>query len=233
MRRALPETIELSGRSLPLCVRRHGRARRFSLKLDPLRERVVLVMPKRGRKKAAARFLYAHTGWLEARMAALPAPIPIEEGARLPIGDQTVTLRHDPTTRSAGWLEGDILTMGGAEEHLARRVRDFLKKHAKTVLRQDVEALCSALEIRVPKLSIRDTTSRWGSCSARGTLSFSWRLVLAPRFVREYLVAHEVAHLKEGNHAPAFYELLDQLCPHREAAERWLKENRLYLMRVL
>jgi predicted metal-dependent hydrolase len=106
-----------------------------------------------------------------------------------------------------------------------RRVRDFLEREAKRDLQAAVARHTAALGIPARRITVRDTRSRWGSCSAKGYLNFSWRLILAPPFVLDYLAAHEVAHLKEMNHSPRFWREVHALCPRTEEAERWLKRH--------
>ena len=109
-----------------------------------------------------------------------------------------------------------------ALEHIDRRVHDFLKREARRDLHKAALAYAEALGVRVKRLSIRDQSSRWGSCTSAGSLSFSWRLILAPPFVLDYLAAHEVAHLVEMNHSSRFWRVVARVCPSVERAKRWL-----------
>src|SRR6185436_13442685 len=106
--------------------------------------------------------------------------------------------------------------------HVARRVREFLEREARRDLAEAVIRHTAALGVPARRLTVRDTTSRWGSCSAKGCLSFSWRLILAPPFVLDYLAAHEVAHLVELNHSPKFWRLVKRLYPDFARAKAWL-----------
>ena len=109
--------------------------------------------------------------------------------------------------------------------HVARRVREFLEREARKDLARAVRKYTTALGVTAKRIAVRDTKTRWGSCSAKGCLSFSWRLILAPHYVLDYLAAHEVAHLKEMNHSHRFWRELHRLCPRTEEAERWLKRH--------
>ncbi len=115
--------------------------------------------------------------------------------------------------------------MHGDRRHLPRRLADFLKREAK----RDIEALVAkhttTVGRRAKAIRYRDTVSRWGSCTSDGVLSFSWRIMMAPPAVIDYLVAHEVAHLKEMNHGPKFWKLCGELCPTTERCKAWLKRN--------
>jgi predicted metal-dependent hydrolase len=101
-------------------------------------------------------------------------------------------------------------------------VHDFLKREARRDLQKAAERYADMLDVKVKRLSIRDQSSRWGSCTSSGSLSFSWRLILAPPFVLDYLAAHEVAHLVEMNHSPRFWKVVARICNHVERAKRWL-----------
>ena len=118
-----------------------------------------------------------------------------------------------------------VLLVSGAEEHLRRRIADFLKKEARKDLERLVSVYARMVGRKVKSLSFKDTRSRWGSCAADGALSFSWRIVMAPPKVIDYLAAHEVSHLREMNHGPDFWDLCEELCPAMEDAKRWLKRN--------
>ncbi len=119
--------------------------------------------------------------------------------------------------------EGDrLLCVAGEGEHIARRITDYLKREAKRDLEVAVQNYADRLGVTVQQVTIRDQASRWGSCSTSGALSFSWRLVLAPRYVLDYLAAHECAHMIEMNHSPRFWRLLNRICPNLERAKLWL-----------
>ena len=122
--------------------------------------------------------------------------------------------------------------MTGAREFLPRRAADFLKAEAKRRIGALVQPHATALGVRPRTIRVKDTRSRWGSCAPDGTLAFSWRLVMAPEWVTDYVVAHEVAHLREMNHSARFWALVAQLTPHREAAVDWLRLEGPALLRV-
>lgn len=125
------------------------------------------------------------------------------------------------------WQEDGVrmpqLCVAGDPDHLPRRVKDWLKREARSDLDEAVSRYGKALRVRPRRISLRDQSSRWGSCSASGTLSFSWRLVLAPAFVLDYVAAHEVAHMREMNHGAKFWTHVDRVCPHMEEAREWLR----------
>jgi predicted metal-dependent hydrolase len=207
-------------------VRRHRQARRYTLRIHSATREVLLTMPPRGSLKEAREFAQKHGGWIAARLDRLPAPAPFAEGTVLPVRGVDHQIVHRPRARGTVWVElaGDerLLCVAGAEPHLARRVRDFLKREAQRDLEAASRAAAERLGVRVKRVSIRDQSSRWGSCSTTGVLSFSWRLILAPPFVLDYLAAHEVAHLIEMNHSRRFWRLVERICPHLTPAKTWL-----------
>jgi predicted metal-dependent hydrolase len=153
----------------------------------------------------------------------------IEEGGSILI--RGISHRIERTGNIRGLTEAvliddePVLRVSGGEEHLNRRIVDFLKKEARQDLDRLVAIYTGRIGRRAKSLSLKDTRSRWGSCSADGALSFSWRIVMAPPKVIAYLAAHEVAHLQEMNHGPDFWTLCGRLCPDTEDAKRWLRRN--------
>jgi predicted metal-dependent hydrolase len=134
---------------------------------------------------------------------------------------------HRAGERGTVWTEtrdsGEkIICVAGGVEHMERRVLDYLKREARKDLQKASLAYADELGVRVKRVSIRDQSSRWGSCTAAGSLSFSWRLILAPAFVLDYLAAHEVAHLVEMNHSARFWRVVAKVCPSVERAKSWL-----------
>jgi predicted metal-dependent hydrolase len=134
---------------------------------------------------------------------------------------------HRAGVRGVVWTEmrdsGErIICVAGGVEHVDRRVHDFLKREARRDLAKSAQHYAEALGVKVKRISIRDQSSRWGSCTSAGSLSFSWRLILAPPYVLDYLAAHEVAHLVEMNHSPRFWRVVGRVCDHVERAKRWL-----------
>jgi predicted metal-dependent hydrolase len=115
-----------------------------------------------------------------------------------------------------------ILCVAGEPAHIERRVLDYLKREVRNDLQKAAQSYAQALGVKVKRLSIRDQSSRWGSCTSAGSLSFSWRLILAPPYVLDYLAAHEVAHLVEMNHSARFWRVVARACSHVERAKTWL-----------
>ena len=215
----------------PLTVRVSPRARRVSLRIDPAERGVELVVPRRVAINDCLRFVSAHRGWIAARIAALPAPVRLIEGAVVPVMGVPHRIRRelDKTAATVTIAEGEIRVRGDPA-HLPRRVRDHLTGLVKQELGARARTLAAGIGKSVARVGVRDPKSRWGSCSSKGTLSFSWRLVFAPEAVIDYVVAHEVAHLVEMNHGPRFWRLVATLVPDAQASRAWLRRHRTELL---
>lgn len=207
-------------------------ARRITLRVSYSSGAVILTVPRRVALRDATDFAQRHAAWIGARLRRLPERIPFECGAVIPIRDHEHRIVHAPDRRGAVWVEPPavsnldselpMLCVAGDGSHLSRRVTDYLKRLAKKDLEASVRFYCGVLGVPPRSVTVRDTTSRWGSCSSAGGLNFSWRLIFAPAFVLDYLAAHEVAHLKHMNHSPKFWALAKQLCAETDRAEAWL-----------
>jgi predicted metal-dependent hydrolase len=224
-----PQAIELvfDGAMYLVRLSRHRRARRYTLRIHAATREVVLTIPPRGTVKEAKAFAERHGGWIAARLGRLPKAVPLVHGTIVPLRNMDHRIVHRRDARGTAWREIDdhgnrLICVAGDAPHVARRVGDFLKHEAK----RDLEAACrryaEAAGVKIKRITVRDQSSRWGSCSTTGVLSFSWRLILAPPFVLDYLAAHEVAHLVEMNHSRRFWRLVERLCPVMHRAKAWL-----------
>lgn len=227
-----PECVEIAYRDsvYPVRVRRNARARRISLRVSKATGEVMLTMPETAALEQALAFARAHGGWIASRVESLPGRVALEHGAHVPLRDVTHRIVHwsrvRGPTRATSDAQGEpIIAVAGEVEFVAKRLREFLQREARRDLSGAVARYTAELGRPARRISLRDTRSRWGSCTARGDLSFSWRLILAPPMVLDYLAAHEVAHLAEMNHSPQYWKLLRELCPHTDAAEGWLKRH--------
>ncbi|HTV87890.1 MAG TPA: M48 family metallopeptidase [Stellaceae bacterium] len=211
----------------PVAIRINPRARRLLLRIDAAARQVELVLPRGVAAERGLTFLVAQRGWIAARLAALPEPVPFAEGAVVPIlGVPHVIRREAETAASPVAIAGGEIRVKGDPRHLPRRVRDHLARLAAGELAHRARACALRIDRPIVRIAVRDTKSRWGSCSAAGSLSFSWRLVMAPEPVIDYVVAHEVAHLVEMNHGPRFWRLVRTLVGDTAAPRAWLKRNR-------
>lgn len=218
--------IPFQGVSYRVNVRRKRQARRYTLRIQASTRDVLLTMPMRGTLKEAKAFAERNGAWIATRLRRLPEAAPFIDGAIVPLRGVCHRIVHRRGARGTVWVEaGDedpMLCVAGNAPHLARRVTDFLKRQARLDLEAASRRHAAALGVKVARVSVRDTTSRWGSCSASGRLSYSWRLVLAPPFVLDYLAAHEVAHLVELNHSPRFWRVVRKICPDADRAKSWI-----------
>ena len=224
-----PQSIEVGfdGQVYPIRVRRHRQARRYTLRIHAATHEAVLTMPPRGSLRDAKAFAEKHGAWIAVRLGRLPKAAPFAPGVVIPLRGVPHRIAHRRGARGTVWTEaGDgreqFLCVAGELPHLSRRIGDFLKREA----RRDVEAAArryaAALGVTMRRISVRDQSSRWGSCSTAGSLSFSWRLILAPPHVLDYLAAHEIAHLIEMNHSARFWRLVECICPETRRAKAWL-----------
>ncbi len=221
------ETID--GRRVPLTLAVNPRARRISIRIDPMRGIAIATAPSKRQLKRAAQFAAERVGWIAKELAALPQRAVLLPHTLTPLRGVMHELIYEQG-RGHGRIEPpDAL---GAPPRLVApapdldlfeaRVKRFFKAEALKDLTARVAVHCAMLGVRAQKIQVKETRSRWGSCSTDGALSFSWRVILAPPFVLDYLAAHEVAHLKEMNHSPRFWAHVARLCPEHEAGRAWL-----------
>jgi predicted metal-dependent hydrolase len=211
-------------------LQRHRNARRYTLRVQAATREIVLTMPPRGNVRDAEAFATRHGAWIVSRMNRLPQPAPFRDGTVVPLHGEPHRIEHRPGERGTVWVElGDdgsrALCVAGEAPHVSRRVRDYLKREAKRELEAVSRRYAGELGVKVVRVSVRDQASRWGSCSTTGVLSYSWRLILAPPFVLDYLAAHEVAHLVEMNHSRAFWRVVGRICPNAARAKTWLDSH--------
>ena len=227
-----PEPVHIEVRvgaaTYPVAIRRLASARRYTLRVRTAQRDIVLSMPARGSLATAKAFADKHAGWIALKLAKLSQDVTFTEGAMVPFRDEMHRIEHRAEGRGTVKQEAGsppVLAVHGDVKHLPRRLTDWLKKQALKELQAAVTRHTQALGIKHGPVSVKDTTSRWGSCSSAGALAFSWRLILAPPFVLDYLAAHEVSHLKEMNHSVRFWRICHQLCPRTEEAKAWLKSH--------
>jgi predicted metal-dependent hydrolase len=218
------------GTVYPVVIRRSPRARRYTLRVKAATREAVLTMPQRGSLATAQDFAARHGGWLAARFQKLPAAIDFAPGAVVPLRGVGHRIEHRPGARGGAWAEAGAdglpaIAVAGDPAHLARRVRDFLKREARRDIDEAVRRHAAGLGVSIRRIAIKDTVSRWGSCAADGSLAFSWRMILAPPFVLDYLAAHEVAHRVEMNHSTRYWRVVASIFPDYERAEAWLKRH--------
>jgi predicted metal-dependent hydrolase len=218
------------GENYAIEVRRHPAARRYTLRVREARRDVVLTMPPRGSMRQAKRFAEKNVDWIAARLKRLPRPAPFAPEETIPLRGVPHRIVHRPGARGTAWTETGadgtpLLCVAGGAAHIGRRARDFLKVEARRDLLAASRRYAAILGVSIRAVSLRDTASRWGSCSQSGSLSFSWRLVLAPPFVLDYLAAHEITHRVELNHSKCYWRALERIFPEWRRAEAWLRAH--------
>ncbi|MEL6245099.1 MAG: SprT family zinc-dependent metalloprotease [Pseudomonadota bacterium] len=213
------------GRPVAVRLEVNPRARRLILRLDESTREAVAIAPNRRQLKAAAAFAVDRAGWIADRLDDLPRSAPIEDGATIPFRGAPCLLTSEGEGRLARFEPGPpaCIRSPGAPETFERRTIRFLKKEAKADLAAAVARHCDTLGVKASAIQIKDTRSRWGSCTADGRLSFSWRLICAPPEVLDYVAAHECAHLIEMNHSPAFWAQVSKICPDWKRQRAWLR----------
>jgi len=209
---------------IELILKPSARARRISLRVSRLDGRVTLTLPRGASRRQALAFAAEKAPWIRSQIAAHPGEVRPMPGSTLPFRGESVPVEsHDG--RSVRFADGRIEVPARDLERTPARLAAFLKHHARLTLSEAAQRHAEALGRPHGRITIRDTRSRWGSCSASGDLMFSWRLIMAPPEVLDYVAAHEVAHLAEMNHSPAFWARVEELFPGYAVPRRWLRQN--------
>ena len=221
------ENIDTLGAAV--VVRRHPGARRLTLRVSRTRRTVIVTLPMQCDIDEAGTFITRNIEWVRERLDSLPSPVPFRDGVFIPLRGEAHRVvfvgsgkRGGPVTRRVA-EDFPELCVSGHEEHAPRRLKDWLAREALRDLDERVAFHAKRLKVAPKRIAVRDQTSRWGSCSTTGVLSFSWRLILAPPEILDYVAAHEVAHLKEMNHGPRFWALVAKTMPELEDAKKWLQ----------
>lgn len=200
-------------------------ARQITLRLDHALRRATLVLPHRRYARQGAKLLEQRSTWLSAQWNKLPPPMPFVPDGEILLHGNLVTLRHETGRGTAQLQVGELVVPALRVEVFASRVRRALIGMAKETLASEVAHHEKALDLSARRISVRDTRSRWGSCSAAGNLNFSWRLICAPSSVLSYVAAHEVAHLREANHGPVFWAEVARTCAQTAAPRKYLRDH--------
>jgi predicted metal-dependent hydrolase len=228
---AIPEIWTLDageGGSVDVKLVVNPRARRVAVRIDPVRREAVAIAPSPRQTARAVAFANERAGWIAIQLAALPDAHPFTHGAIIPIrGLDTILERASgraPPRLEARPVRRLIIGAPDAET-FAARVRRYLVAEARADFVARVQAHAATLRVTPGKMTVKDTKSRWGSCSVDGALAFSWRLIFAPAYVLDYLAAHEVGHLKELNHSPRFWAQVRRCVPDHARGRAWLRRH--------
>lgn len=203
-----------------IVLKRSARARRFSLRVSRLDGRVTLSLPARAREAEAMDFARAQEGWLRETLAGMPVRAGVGIGSMLPVEGRMLCLTQG--TGRAVRVEEEALLIPGDPGQAGVRAAAFLKALARERLVAASDRYAGMIGRRVERVTLRDTRSRWGSCAADGALMYSWRLIMAPPAVLDYVAAHEVAHMVEMNHSDRFWAVVERLYPGWQVHRKWL-----------
>ncbi len=223
------ELLKIDGHDVEVILRSDPRARRYIVKVDPATAEVTVVTPAARSFSGALAFARTEREWIAERLAKVTPPVALKLGGKILFrGVEHIIL---PGEKGEGpvWIDQSAATptirVSGQPEHAVRRVNDWLKREARRYIDEAVTRYTAKLGVKAKSITIRDMISRWGSCSTERCMSFSWRLVLAPPFVLDYVVAHEASHMREMNHHPRFWRLVESIMPESDAAQAWLAEH--------
>ncbi|HEX2580846.1 MAG TPA: YgjP-like metallopeptidase domain-containing protein [Dongiaceae bacterium] len=220
----LSKLVDLDG--IPLLVRRNRRARRILLRVSADARQAILTLSPRHSEREALRFARDKREWLAARLG--PAPALLGEGSIIPFRGDEIRIAVSADPRTASRLENNVLTVGGPMA--GARVRRFLREEARRALTELAQEKAAHVGCACPPVRVKELVSRWGSCGS--CLNFSWRLILAPHVALDYVVAHEVAHLRHRNHGAAFWSLCRELSADFAQGHTWLKREGSQLHRL-
>ena len=234
----MSKRIKVQGLQRWVEVRHHSKAQRLTLRINPTQRIVTVTMPMGCDHEQAVKFLSNHVDWIRDRLTKIPTAVPFVNGSTLNLRGEHHSIVFTNSKAEGPKVVAQVLNRGARELHVGNDavsapniLRTWLISQARQDLTDRVEFYTLSLGLNANKISVCDPTSRWGSCSCKGNLSFSWRLVMAPPQILDYVVAHEVAHLAEMNHGPRFWNLVSKICPHMDRAKHWLQVHGIDLHR--
>jgi predicted metal-dependent hydrolase len=213
------------GKDVAVNVRRSQRARRILLHVGVYDGKVELVLPPGASRREGLSFARTQTGWIAGQLAKIGGSVPFADGTGFPLLDTKITIRRHDSRSALPVLQGNELLVGGRHDTLPARVKRWVRARALDEIKPRAHLMGGEIGRLPARISMRDTRSRWGSCSRAGNLNFSWRLVMAPEYVLDYVVAHEVGHLRELNHSDRFWAVVDTLCDDVPRARSWLRKH--------
>ena len=224
------ESLTVAGKRVPLLLVRNARARRYVLRLRPDGTARVTV-PRGGSIAEARRFANRNLAWLEAQLKRPPAHPPSPLAWR--VGSEVLfrgeLARVEAAVHGANVIRLGPETLTVTNLDLAGDLRPALERHLRRLAERElprrVMEVAAHHQLTVRRVTVRNQRSRWGSCSRRATISLNWRLIQTPPFVRDYIVLHELMHLREMNHSRRFWRQVEAVCPDYRTAEQWLKQH--------
>jgi len=219
-----PPSVRIRNEEIPLNIRISARAKRMKIRVEASRE-LTLVVPRQLEPQHALAFLRQEEAWLNQQLTRIEKPVEIEPGVCLPLYGEDHILVNDPLLRGLGVREEGVLKLSGSADFFKRRFEDWAKKDIKRYIEEYSDYYSRKMGVSRGRITVRDQKSRWGSCSSKGHLNFSWRLIFMPQYVSQYIIAHEVAHLVHMDHSADFWALVESHFPDMKAAKSWLKKN--------
>jgi predicted metal-dependent hydrolase len=221
------------GTSATLRVNVSARARAMRLRVDPRTGAVVLTVPRRMSRRRALAWAAGHRDWIERQLATIAPPERLVPDGVVPLYGVARRVAWSPTASRIVRVEDGVLRVGGPADNLEARLLRWLRRHARETLERETRELAAKAGVSVGRVGVGDPLSRWGSCSASGGIRYSWRLILAPDWVRRATVAHEVAHRVHMHHGPAFHALVEELLgTDSKPARLWLRRSGPLLHRI-
>lgn len=220
----MAEHIHLDDPQVTVTLRRSARARRLTLTVPQNGDAPRVTAPPGVSISDIRMFLLRQADWLTGAMKRAPEPIIVAPGAALPVAGRMLSIVHAAGSRRPPVIDGDTLILTGATAS-ARTIQVWLRERARVEVTTIATGCAAALGAKVGRITMRDTKGQWGACTAKGDLSFSWRLAMAPPSVLDYVAAHEAAHLLQMNHGPEFWALVEQLRPEWRKDRNWLRQQ--------
>ena len=221
--------LRIRGKRVVVTLKTNPRARRYIVKVNPSTGEVSVVAPDSRSLDRALEFARRERDWIALRLAGIPRRVPLKFGKHILYRGRRHEVRYGGRNRKAVWTarkrKQRFLCVSHRGERGEAALRNWLKREARKQIRKRVAVYADQLHVRPKRITIRDTTSRWGSCSSTRHLSFSWRLILAPPRVFSYVVAHEVAHLRALSHSKRFWAIVEELVGNSENSQAWLNRN--------
>ena len=227
----ITRVINIKGKNIPLRLRRDARAQRMILRIDNKVEGAVVTLPLWASEREALLMVQEKSDWVLTKLDTIPPKIFFESGATIPLLGEYYNIFHDPNQKEVVIKSRYEIRLGGRREHLSRRLGDWLRKEAKITIQPKAIEMAEKYNWKIGRISVRDTKSRWGSCASSGNLSFCWRLIFAPEWVLNYVIAHEVSHLRHMNHGSEFWQTVANFNVRVDEARVWLSKNAEQLQR--
>ena len=227
----ITRVINIKGKNIPLRLRRDARAQRMILRIDNKVEGAVVTLPLWTSEREALLMVQEKSDWVLTKLDTIPPKIFFESGATIPLLGEYYNIFHDPNQKEVVIKSRYEIRLGGRQEHLSRRLGDWLRKEAKIIIQPKAIEMAEKYNWKIGRISVRDTKSRWGSCASSGNLSFCWRLIFAPEWVLNYVIAHEVSHLRHMNHGSEFWQTVANFNVRVDEARVWLSKNAEQLQR--